>query len=740
MGTTDVEALLLRIEASATKLEKDMAKANLIFDRGAKRMETQAKTLGAKIGGRLGASIADSMTSYVRRTSAVVAAAFSAGKVIEASQSYLRASNALKVAGLSGEDLRATFERLYAIAQANSTPIETLVGLYSKASQAQKSLGASSDQIIGFSTAVAQALRVSGQSAEAAQGALLQLGQAISGTNVQAEEYNSLIDGAYPLLQAAAAGIREAGGDVAKLTQLVKAGEVSSRAFFFGVLAGAPILTDKLSGSTKTASQAWIDFRNALVMTMGKIDEASGSTKATVGVLESLTGSLTDNASAAASWAAALTDRSNVVYQALSGILGVLGLITVEFGKLSGLLDAEGRLVDLNKLAAQRAAMPQLNAYGVRVDAPVYDSHGVPIPGSHLNDRPMTTGGFGGEDTAAMTAEAERESRRGKALADLKVAKADVAAISLKDYPASTKVKGESGSDAENEYDRAIRKTRESVDAINAEIAAVGLDAETKARMLEEQKLVTAARQAGVDLTPQVTASIEKEAAAYADATARLEEAKQAHESMIEMQRFAGESLAGFFSDVVSGGKNAEDALMNLAKKLADAALQAALLGQGPLAGLFGMAGKGGGVGGLFGLLFSGFGFAEGGYTGPGGKYQPAGVVHRGEYVIPADAVRRLGVGNLDAVTEAARRGYAVGGYVDPSAALPAMPTLPSIESMGRAVTARVTIGATTINAPGADAAQLAALRSDLAARDRALPTQIVRTVREALSRGLIRN
>ena len=39
---------------------------------------------------------------------------------------------------------------------------------------------------------------------------------------------------------------------------------------------------------------------------------------------------------------------------------------------------------------------------------------------------------------------------------------------------------------------------------------------------------------------------------------------------------------------------------------------------------------------------------ATGGYTGPGGKYDPAGIVHAGEYVMTADATRRLGIGLLD--------------------------------------------------------------------------------------------
>lgn len=43
----------------------------------------------------------------------------------------------------------------------------------------------------------------------------------------------------------------------------------------------------------------------------------------------------------------------------------------------------------------------------------------------------------------------------------------------------------------------------------------------------------------------------------------------------------------------------------------------------------------------------AGTGFADGGFTGSGGKYEPAGVVHRGEFVFPKEAVNRIGVGPL---------------------------------------------------------------------------------------------
>ncbi|EOT1756512.1 phage tail length tape measure family protein [Citrobacter koseri] len=43
-------------------------------------------------------------------------------------------------------------------------------------------------------------------------------------------------------------------------------------------------------------------------------------------------------------------------------------------------------------------------------------------------------------------------------------------------------------------------------------------------------------------------------------------------------------------------------------------------------------------------------GFAAGGFTGPGGKYQPAGIVHKGEYVFDQAATNRIGVSNLEAL------------------------------------------------------------------------------------------
>ena len=92
-----------------------------------------------------------------------------------------------------------------------------------------------------------------------------------------------------------------------------------------------------------------------------------------------------------------------------------------------------------------------------------------------------------------------------------------------------------------------------------------------------------------------------------------------------------------------------------------------------------------GAVGGLFGgsgeSIAGGFlsqigGYADGGYTGAGGRLEPAGVVHRGEFVVQKRVVEQPGVRPmLEALNQGVAAQFANGGYVVP--ALP--PALPSL-------------------------------------------------------------
>lgn len=201
------------------------------------------------------------------------------------------------------------------------------------------------------------------------------------------------------------------------------------------------------------------------------------------------------------------------------------------------------------------------------------------------------------------------------------------------DAPKSKPAKTDSpDTSRQDQIDRFIESLEKEVRVVEAEAATFGRSNEEKA------KANALARIGTEELTPKQIEQIEQLAVRQVqakEATQKLREAQEAYNNAV---RFAGTAVSGFLSDIVSGGRNAEEALSNLVKRLADAVLQAELLGDGPLASLLGTKGKDGAVGGLLGQLFSGlapsspgaaapvasaptlpFSFANGGVMSPSG-------------------------------------------------------------------------------------------------------------------------
>lgn len=269
---TDLERLVVSLDADIKKFNTSLNKAVGVFNGETRKIEKRAKDMNKSVNTSF-----SELGTGIRGIFAGVAAGAAAREMIRLSDAATRVTNALKVAGLSGNQLESAYQSLYASARRNSAPIEDLVTLFSRASVAQKELGASSQDILKFTDKVAVALRVAGTSSEQAQGALLQLSQALSSGTVRAEEFNSILEGAFPIAQAAAAGLKEAGGSVARLRALMLEGKVSSRAFFEAFLAGSVTLDGKVKNAVLTSGQAFTNLQNALIDLFKDFNEATGA-------------------------------------------------------------------------------------------------------------------------------------------------------------------------------------------------------------------------------------------------------------------------------------------------------------------------------------------------------------------------------------------------------------------------------------------------------------------------------
>ncbi|MBP2446386.1 tape measure protein [Rhizobium leguminosarum] len=671
----DGQQLLLTFDAKFERYLRNFERAQQQTDRRFRAMEQRSKQASDRMESafaKAGSGIRNTFSSIGN----VFAGIVSAKATKDLIDSSIKIQNQLKTTGLAGKELKGVYDELFASAWKNATPLEALVTLYSRTSGAAKDLGASQQDLLRFTDGVSLAMRVSGQSASESAGALLQLSQALGGGKIQAEEYNSLLDAGRPILQAVAAGLSDAGGSVSNLTKLVKDGKVSSEAFFRAFLAGLPTLQQQVAGSEATISSSFVRLQNVLIDAAGRFDHSAKASKAFGSVIDGVAASISavnfDN----------LITQIEAVTTAVQNSIATLNSWADTLGTISG----AGNLGDLI-VSSLPGDTTVKNVLGMKVvqtdqvqrritdafDAPATNSGGL---------TPEQIKAFASNSGAIAGAEAAAKVSRLPAAPN---APAAVKPVSLADYPiaptsAAPSSAGRGGSGGRSGRDsfasdlqelqsrtQALQSATAAQAALNPLIDDYGA---ALATAQAKQQLMNAAQQQNKTVTPEMAAQIDVAAQAYGRATAAAE---QLQEQQDAVRRSAEEALGtardvtqGLITDLASGKSGAE-ALSNALAKIGDAILNNLL---DKVFDLKNFTGTGSAGGGFLGVIGSLLGFSDGGYTGDGGKHEPKGVVHGGEFVVTKEATRRIGVQALNAMNYGRVPGYAEGGYVGSAPAL----------------------------------------------------------------------
>ncbi|MEH3090757.1 MAG: phage tail length tape measure family protein [Agrobacterium cavarae] len=295
-----------------------------------------------------------------------------------------------------------------------------------------------------------------------------------------------------------------------------------------------------------------------------------------------------------------------------------------------------------------------------------------------------------------------------------------------------------------------IQAVRDRTEALRQEMSLIGLsnEAQVKRRTaldLEQKSLADLREEArkkgekdleSIKLSPDKIAAIDQEAAAYARQSEALRVAQEQQQRLAQWNSTAKDATRGFIDDLIRG-ESAADAFAGALSRIGDALLDDVLNS------IFRVNSAAGGGGGLFGSLFSSiFGgggskfpsapaglYSEGGYTGDGGKYQPAGVVHKGEYVFDQAAVKAAGG---PAAMEAMRRnlkGYANGGAVGVS-----VPSLPSLKTAAQQPIQFRFAPVYNVQGSGPEIDQL---RAQMAKDKAEIPIRVEAAVRDARKRNV---
>lgn len=150
------------------------------------------------------------------------------------------------------------------------------------------------------------------------------------------------------------------------------------------------------------------------------------------------------------------------------------------------------------------------------------------------------------------------------------------------------------------------------------------------------------------------------------------------NKGIVSLAEAASERVTNSLTGLLTGTQSFKESISNLFASLAQSVIKSlvemtaqALLTKTVLSSFMSFGGSaigavGSGVAasagstGAMGMSTSYQGYDSGGFTGVGGKHDPAGVVHKGEFVFNKEATERIGVSNLYDMM----RGYADGGLV----------------------------------------------------------------------------
>lgn len=272
---------------------------------------------------------------------------------------------------------------------------------------------------------------------------------------------------------------------------------------------------------------------------------------------------------------------------------------------------------------------------------------------------------------------------------------------------------------------------RDEARIVNDGVATERADkaAEEAARKAEQAKDREAkARQRNAKAAEKEAEAQGKSTLAAEAAQAAAEAAMAAQQALIDQQTTGAEAMTGVLMAAGQGADALSAKLLQLAEQILSQQLMQALSGAPGMGWLGRLLGAPAApvIDPLGDALRSLNLFSAGGFTGDGGRLEPAGIVHRGEWVFSKAATQRIGADNLARLHESALRGYAGGGLVGDTGA-----ARKAVSDSHRASTGapQITLNApVTVNASGGSPEQNADLARKIAQEH------------ESSMRGLIRD
>lgn len=196
-------------------------------------------------------------------------------KLIGAADEINTLNARLRIATSSTEEFNRAQVALFDLSQRTRSSLGETVTLYSRIAQATRDAGVGQETLLQVVETINQAVQLSGASTQAAEAALVQLGQGLASGTLRGEELNSILEQTPALADAIAKGLGITRGE---LRQYGQDGKLTAEQVITALQQQRDVVAAQFAQLPLTVGQSVTLLRNAGTQLVGAFDSATGAT------------------------------------------------------------------------------------------------------------------------------------------------------------------------------------------------------------------------------------------------------------------------------------------------------------------------------------------------------------------------------------------------------------------------------------------------------------------------------
>lgn len=256
--------------------------------------ERNARNLGNELvsierKGEFASKSMDSLSVATRALAGHMAGLVTVGAAISKMDTYTGLQNRLKLVTNNQAELNKATEDTFQIAQKTYSAWDSVLQVYQRFSDNAKTLNLTMDDTARLTETVSKAVAISGASAQAADAALVQFGQALASGTLRGEELNSVMEQTPALAKAIAQGM---GITVGELRSVAAEGKITSQEIV-KALRNVESDVDALFAKTDiTIGQSLTLLNNEITKFVGEAGKGSGAAQVLAGSVQTLASNL----------------------------------------------------------------------------------------------------------------------------------------------------------------------------------------------------------------------------------------------------------------------------------------------------------------------------------------------------------------------------------------------------------------------------------------------------------------